>query len=221
MKRDMRSAFLAIALAAALAPALQGCFPVLATGFGAGALLVADRRSSGAYIEDESIDWKASSRIKDRFGGRVHVNTTSFNRNVLLTGEVPDEESRLEAEKIAASLPNVRAVTNELQIAGASSLTSRSNDAYITSKVKARFVDANKFSPNHVKVLTESNVVYLMGLVTRREADDATEIARTTGGAQKVVRVFEYVDEAQARDLDNLPPTRGGTTPSSGATSGK
>ncbi len=217
MKRQVRSGVVGVLLAAAVLPALQGCFPVVATGFGAGAFLVADRRSSGAYIEDESIEWKISNRIKDRFGARVHVNATAFNRNVLLTGEVPDEESRAEAEKLASGVPNVRAVTNELQIAGASSLTSRSNDAYITSKVKARFVDANKFSPNHVKVVTESNVVYLMGLVTRREADDATEIARTTGGAQKVVRVFEYVDEAAARDLDNLPPQRGGA----GAPAGK
>lgn len=217
MKRQMRSGFLALSLAAAMLPALQGCFPVVATGFGAGAFLVADRRSSGAYIEDESIEWKVSNRIKDRFGGRAHVNVTSFNRNALLTGEVPDEESRAEAEKLAAGIPNVRAVTNELQIAGASSLTSRSNDAYITSKVKARFVDANKFSPNHVKVVTESNVVYLMGLVTRREADDSSDIARTTGGVQKVVRVFEYIDEAAARDLDNMPPQRGGA----GAPAGK
>ncbi|MEY3202242.1 MAG: hypothetical protein RIR70_1792 [Pseudomonadota bacterium] len=210
MKRFVRSGWLTIALGCAVVPALQGCFPVVASGFGAGALLVADRRSSGAYIEDESIEWKTSNRIKDRFGSRVHVNATSFNRNVLLTGEVPDEDSRQEAEKLASGVANVRAVTNELQIAGASSLTSRSNDAYITSKVKARFVDANKFSPNHVKVVTENNIVYLMGLVTRKEADEATEIARTTGGAQKVVRVFEYIDEAQARDMDNLPPTRSG-----------
>jgi len=208
MKARMRSGVLAILMAGALLPALQGCFPVLASGFGAGALLVADRRSSGAYIEDESIEWKVSNRIKDRFGSRVHANATSFNRNVLLTGEVPDEESRQEVEKLATGVANVRAVTNELQIAGASSLTSRSNDAFTTSKVKARFVDANRFSPNHVKVITESNIVYLMGLVTRKEADDATEVARTTGGAQKVVRVFEYIDEAQARDLDNLPPNR-------------
>lgn len=212
MKR-IRTGWLALALIGGVLPALQGCFPVVATGFGAGAMLVADRRSSGAYIEDESIEWKAANRIKDRFGGRAHVNATSFNRNVLLTGEVPDEESRAEAEKLAATLPNVRNVTNETQVAGVSSLTSRSNDAYITSKVKARFVDANRFAANHVKVVTESNIVYLMGLVTRQEADAATEIARTTGGVQKVVRVFEFVDESTARDLDNLPPSRSAPAP--------
>lgn len=205
-----RSRLAALALVAAVLPAVQGCFPVIATGIGAGAMLAADRRSSGAYIEDESIEWKATNRIKERFGTRVHANVTSFNRNVLITGEVPDEESRAEVEKLVSEVTNVKAVNNELQIAGASSLTSRSNDSYLTSKVKARFVDSNKFSAHHVKVITESNVVYLMGLVTRREADDATEIARTTGGAQKVVRVFEYLDDSQARGQEYVTPAAQG-----------
>jgi osmotically-inducible protein OsmY len=113
---------------------------------------------------------------------------------LLLTGEAPDAATRAEIEKIARAVENVRGVYNEIQIAGNSSLAARANDALLTSKVKARFVDAQKFNPLHVKVVTENNVVYLMGLVKRQEANDATEIARTTAGAQKVVRVFEYLD---------------------------
>ena len=123
-----------------------------------------------------------------------HVNVTSYNRIVLLTGEVASAGAREEAERIARGVENVRGVINELQVAGNSSLTARSNDSFITSKVKARFVDAQRFNPLQVKVVTESNVVYLLGLVKRAEADEASKIASTTGGVQKVVRVFEYLD---------------------------
>ena len=177
-----------------LAPQLQGCFPLIAGGAGAAALVIDDRRSAGAQTEDKEIDLRGESRINERFGDKVHINVTSFNRNVLLTGEAPEAAIKSQIEKLVREIPNVRGVINEIQIAGASAYSSRGNDAYITSKVKARFIDEGKaFSANHVKVVTESSVVYLLGLVTRAEAEAAVEITRTTGGVQKVVRVFEYI----------------------------
>ncbi|MDD5241399.1 MAG: BON domain-containing protein [Sulfuricella sp.] len=173
---------------------LQGCFPVVATGAGTGVLMAEDRRTAGAYVEDEGIELKASTRLNDKFKDTVHINVTSYNRNVLMTGEVPTEAAKQDAEQIVRSVTGARNVLNELAIAGISSYTARSNDTYLTSKVKVRFVDQGKFQVNHVKVVTENGVVYLLGLVTRKEADNAVEIARTTGGVQKVVKVFEYLD---------------------------
>lgn len=174
---------------------LQGCAPVVvATGVGVAAMSANDRRTTGIQVEDQSIELKASNRISSSLGSQVHVNVTSFNRNVLLTGEAPTEALRAEAEKLAAGVENVRAVTNEIAIAGISTMGARSNDTFITSKVKARLLDSGKVSANHVKVVTEASIVYLMGLVTRAEAEAATEVARTTGGVRKVVRVFEYID---------------------------
>jgi osmotically-inducible protein OsmY len=177
-----------------LAPQLQGCLPLVAGGAGATALALNDRRTVGAQTEDKEIDLRGESRVNDRFGDRVHINVTSFNRNVLLTGEASDAAAKAQIEIIVREMPNVRGVVNEIQVAGVSSYTSRGNDSYLTSKVKARFVDnGGDFSVNQVKVVTEGSVVYLLGLVTRKEAEAAVEIARTTGGVQKVVRVFEYV----------------------------
>jgi len=183
-------------------PLLQGCFPVVAGGAVAGAAIAADRRTSGAYVEDQGIEWKTSSRLSERFGDAIHINVTSYNRNVLLTGEVPNETIRAEIERIAASVENVRGIINEAVVAGNSSLTARGNDTLITSNVKARFVDGQRFSANHVKVVTEANVVFLLGLVTRAEADAASEIARTSQGVRKVVRVFEYINDEEARRID-------------------
>lgn len=178
-----------------IAPLLSACAPVLvATGAGVAVMSAEDRRTTGIQVEDQAIELKTSNRISQKLGDTVHVNVASFNRNVLLTGEAPTEELRTQAETIARGVENVRAVTNEIAVAGKSSLGSRSNDTYITSKVKARFVNQGKFSPLHVKVVTENGVVYLMGLVKRTEAEQAAEITRTTGGVRKVVKVFEYID---------------------------
>lgn len=171
---------------------LQGCIEMAVVGAGAGVMSVFDRRTTGTQIEDEGIELRASNRIGERFGDRAHVNVTSFNRSVLLTGEVPDAAARSEVEKILRSVPSVRVVTNEVQVAGISAYSARASDATITGKVKARFLDANKFNAVHVKVVTEAGVVYLLGLVTDQEAADATEIARTTSGVRKVVKVLEY-----------------------------
>lgn len=175
-------------------PVLQGCFPVVATGVGTGVLMAEDRRTAGTYVEDEGIELKAANRISEKFRDQVHVNVTSYNRNVLLIGQAPTAALKAEVEKIVRGVENVKNITNEIAIAGTSSFASRSNDAFLTSKVKARYVDANKFQINHVKVVTENSVVYLLGLVKRKEAEDAVEIAGTTGGVQKVVKVFEYLD---------------------------
>jgi osmotically-inducible protein OsmY len=180
-----------IALAAAAA-ALSGCFPVVMVGSGTAMLAAQDRRTSGTQIEDEGIELRAGNRIGERFGDKVHVSITSFNRSALLTGEVPDARSREEVEKIVLAVPNVRGVTNEIQVAGISSLGSRGKDSFITARVKARFVDARKFNPVHVKVVTEAAVVYLLGQVSEQEAADAVELARTTGGVRRVVKIFEY-----------------------------
>jgi len=172
---------------------LQGCAPALIGAGGVAAVASAeDRRTTGTQVEDEGIELRAGNRLGERFGDKAHLNVTAFNRWVLLTGEVPDEAARAEAEKLVAAVPNVRGVSNEAQVAGVSSLTSRASDSFITSKVKARFVDARKFNPVHVKVVTEAGVVYLLGVVTEKEADDAVEVARTTGGVRKVVKIFEY-----------------------------
>jgi osmotically-inducible protein OsmY len=186
-----------VALAATL-PMLQGCIEMMVVGTGVAVATVEDRRTTGAQLEDRGVELRASNRIDDRFGERVHVNVTSYNRYILLTGEVPDEATRTEAETLARGVPNVLGVSNDLQIACMSTTTSRSNDTLITSKVKTRTIDANKFNPFHVKVVTEAAVVYLLGIVTEQEAADAVEIARTTAGVRKVVKMFEYCKPTDA-----------------------
>lgn len=181
-----------IAVLAAAAPLLQSCFPLAVTGMGAAALMATDRRTSGTYIEDEAIEWKAVARLREDSRG-AHVNATSFNRRVLLTGQAPTEEEKKRIESVVRGIPNVTDVVNEIQVGPVSTLTSRGNDALVTSNVKARMVNSARFSPNHVKVVTENGVVYLMGLVTPQEGDAAAEVARTTQGAASVVKVFEYL----------------------------
>jgi len=176
-------------------PLLHGCTALVIGGAVATGVIVAeDRRTVGTITEDEGIEIKTSSRISDRFKDGVHMNIASYNRMVLLAGEVPDAATKAEIERITRAVENVRGVYNEVTIAGVSSYSVRTNDSVITSKVKARFIDAGTFNAIHVKVVTENSIVYLMGLVKKSEAQDATEIARTTSGVQKVVRVFEYID---------------------------
>jgi len=183
---------LAATLFVAALPMLQGCFPLVVAGAGTAAMVAVDRRQPDVVLGDQRIELSAGNRIRERFR-EAHVNVTSFNRVVLLTGEAPTAQVKADIERLVAEITEVKSVVNEIQVAGNSSFASRSNDTYLTGKVKASFIGADKFSPNNVKVITESGVVYLMGLVTRKEADDATEVTRSTGGVQKVVRVFEYV----------------------------
>ena len=187
----MRAA-LAVAALGALA-ALGGCVPVMvAGGIAVGATVATDRRSTGTQMDDEVIEDKASLSVQEKYKGDVHVNVTSYSGIVLLTGEVPSEKVRTDVEQIVRSNPKVRAVQDELVVGQVTDLGARSNDSVITSKVKARFVETNKFQINHVKVVTERGVVYLMGIVTREEGDAAAQIASTTEGVQRVVKVFEY-----------------------------
>jgi osmotically-inducible protein OsmY len=202
--RYARRALLVGALAAVCAPLLQSCLPLAVVGIGAGALMVADRRSSGAIIDDESIEWKVADLIRKNFGTINHVNATSYNRNVLLTGEVQNEHAHAEIQRLAGSVANVRTVVNELVVGPPSSLSARSNDSLITTNVKTLFVGSN-FAPNHVKVLTEANVVFLLGIVTRAEGHRAVEIARTGQGVKNVITVFEFVNEDDPRVVRTQP----------------
>ena len=201
-----------------VAPGLAGLLAAVLLASGCAAIVVGaggvaavnaleDRRTAGSQVEDESNELRAVNRIAERFPEGVHVNITSFNRAVLLTGEVPDAATRDAIEKIAAGLPNVRSVANELEVAGTASLASRSNDSLITSKVKVRLLDAKRVNPMHVKVVTEAGVVYLMGIVTEQEGNDATEVARTTGGVRKVVKIFEYCKPADDACRPSPPPS--------------
>ncbi len=191
-----RIAALALALAGGAA-ALSGCAPLLIGGAAMGGVLVAtDRRTSGTLLEDESIEVKARLRMKDALGDRGHVNFTSYNRTVLITGEVASEADSVAVAQAVAGVENVRSTINELAVMGASSLTSRSNDTILTSKVKALFLDAKDLQANTLKVTTERATVYLLGRVSEREATRATDVARSVSGVSRVVKVFEVVSEA-------------------------
>jgi osmotically-inducible protein OsmY len=179
-----------IVLALALASQITACVPLVVGGAAAGGAIAADRRTSGIYIEDQNIELKAQKSIDATFGDATHVNVTSFKGNVLLTGEVTDADAKARIENHVKTIECVRNVTNELVVGMESSLSSRANDSYLTSKVKAQFVSENRFQANYVKVVTENSVVYLMGVVTQAEADAAVEIARNTSGVEKVVKVF-------------------------------
>jgi len=182
---------LAVALAAAT---LAGCAPLLIGGAAVGtAMVVTDRRTSGAQVDDEAIELRAGSRLREALGDRAHINVASYNRQVLLTGEVPSDAAKLTAEQIVSRIENVKSVVNDLATMPATSLTQRSNDTLITGKVRASFVDASDLQANSFRVVTERGVVYLMGRVTQREADRATGIARGINDVQKVVRLFEVI----------------------------
>lgn len=177
-----------------LMPILGGCIAAAVVGAGAaGAAVGLDRRTTGAYTDDETIEWKTSLAIREKFGETaVHINVTSFNRIVLLTGEAPTEEMRQEIQKIAQRIESVRDVRNEIAVGKPTELQSWSDDSYITSKVMANMLGAKDVNQYHVKVVTENGVVYLMGLVTRKEGDAAAQVASATSGVKRVVKVFEY-----------------------------
>lgn len=177
-------------------PFLTSCVPMftVSTAAGSGAYISEDRRTSGTFIEDEGIELKSARRIHQQFGNNVHINVTSYNRLVLLTGEAPTEAVKTDIERLIMGVDNVRKIYNEISVAGNTSLASRSNDALITSMVKTRFLTGRKFQINHVKIVTENEVVYLLGVVTRQEAENAAQIASSTAGVKKVVKAFEYMN---------------------------
>jgi osmotically-inducible protein OsmY len=204
MKPMIQKTVLGLALAAGVA-SLSGCFPLLLGGAVTGGVLVAsDRRTSGTQLEDNSIQLKSSSRISDNLGERVHVNVTSYNRQVLLTGEVPSEQDKQLVEKVVVGVENVRAAVNELAVLGNSTLTQRSSDALVTSRVKANLIDARDLFANAFKITTERGTVYLMGRVSQREANRATEIVTATTGVQRLVRILEIISEEELAHM--LPP---------------
>jgi len=204
MKLQRPSPLVAVLAVATLAASLSACAPLILGGAAVGALVTFDRRTSGAQLEDEGIELRAGSRLREAFGDRAHVNINSYNRQVLLTGEVPNEQDKQLAEQIASKVDNVKGVVNDLAILGNTTLGSRSNDVLVTGKVKASLVDERDLYVGAFKVVTERGTVYLMGRVTQREADKATQIARTVGGVQRVVRIFEIITEEDLRRLSPL-----------------
>ena len=190
----MRTLILTALLGLTATSQLTGCIPVVAVGAGTGVLMADDRRTAGTYLMDEEIELKSVGRIDDAYKDGVHVNVTSFNRRVLLTGETIDAAARAKVEEIVKSVPNVREVQNEIVPGSISTFKARSNDTYITAKVKARFVNDHGFGAYLVKVVTEAGTVFLMGMVKHEEGNAAAEVAAKTSGVAKVVKVFEYID---------------------------
>jgi osmotically-inducible protein OsmY len=195
-------------VATAGASLLGGCAPLVVGGAVVGGMVAVDRRTSGTQLEDEAIELKVSSAIGRELGDRVHLNVTSYNRRVLLTGEVASEADRSRATSLAQSQENVKEVINDLAIGASSSFSQRTKDGITTGQVKAAFVDAKDLQASAVKVVTERGIVYLMGRVTPREAQRATDIARSTGGVVKVVRVFEEISEQELQRLSQPPLSR-------------
>ncbi|MDP2255512.1 MAG: BON domain-containing protein [Polaromonas sp.] len=192
----MKRLALSLGAAVLLSGALTACVPLVVGGAVAGGSMVAtDRRTSGIQLEDEGIELRARSRIRSAVGTRVRVSVTSYNRQVLLTGEVPSLQDKQLVEQVVAGVQNVVSVVNELAVMNSPSLVEQSSDALITGRVKAMLLDARDLHFNVFKVVTEHGTTYLMGRVTSREADGATAVARATPGVQKVVRIFEIISE--------------------------
>jgi osmotically-inducible protein OsmY len=192
---SLRLTLLASALAASAL--MSGCAVLVGGAMVGGSMMAVDRRTSGTQVEDQAIEFKAAKRASEVLGDRGHVNVTSYGRLVLVTGEAPTEADKAAVEQAIARIENVRSVVNELAITMPSSIGNRSNDALITSKVKASMVDAKDVQANAYKVVTERGVVYLMGRVTEREANRGAEISRGVSGVRKVVKVFDVVSEAE------------------------
>lgn len=175
---------------------LAGCAPIIVAGAGTAAVASHDRRTVGAFVDDQTIELKVRNAIQseDALRKEVHINVTSMNGIVLLSGETPTAEQRDLALAKARTVAGIRQIVNELQVAPPSSFGSRSYDTWLTTKVKTKMVRADELDSTRVKVVTESDVVYLLGLVTKQEAELATEAARTVGGVARVVKLFEYID---------------------------
>jgi osmotically-inducible protein OsmY len=190
-----------VLLAGIVVITLSACAPVILGGAMMGSMVAVDRRTTGSQIEDESIELRARRQIDFNLADRVHVNVTSYNRQVLLTGEVANEQDKQLVEKVVSQVENVRNIINELAVLGQTTLGQRSSDALVTGRVKAGLIDARDLVSSAFKVVTERGITYLMGRVTLREADRCTDIARNTSGVQKVVRVFEIISEDELQRL--------------------
>lgn len=196
----------ALALGAALAASLQGCFPLAVGTMAVGTLAAVDRRTIGAQTDDKTLELKGEARAAKVAGDKARVAVTSYNRVVLLTGEVPDERTKAEVEQQIATLPNIARIENDLVVAPASSVGARSSDLLITSKVKAAIIDTKDLYLSAFKVHTDRGVVYLMGRVTQREGKLGTEVARNAASnVRKVVKLFEYISEDDLREMQAKP----------------
>jgi osmotically-inducible protein OsmY len=207
MKRNLQSLVLSGAVLATALTALPGCAPLLVGGAVMTGIVATDRRTTGAQVEDEGIELKVASAVRQELGDRVHLNVTSFNRKVLLSGEARTQADKERAEKLAFAQENVRFVNNELEVGPSSGITQRSKDTYITGRVKAAFVDAKDLQANAVKVVTERGIVYLMGRVTSREGKRATDIVRNLSGVGvvRVIRLFDEISEEELKRLSQPP----------------
>ena len=205
MKLQLQKVLLATMAGVSL---LSGCAPLVVGGAVVGGMVAVDRRTSGTQLEDEAIELKVANAVSKELGERVHLNVTSYNRRVLLTGEVRNDADRSRATLLAQSQENVKDVVNDLAIGAPSSLSQRTKDTVTTGQVKAAFVDAKDLQASAVKVVTERGIVYLMGRVTAREAQRATDIARGISGVAKVVRVFEDISEEELKRLSQPPLSR-------------
>jgi osmotically-inducible protein OsmY len=175
--------------------------PLMFGGVIGGAMVASDRRSAGIQLEDEGIEQRSATAMRENFGSKEHINITSYNRQVLITGEVSNDTVRRQVESLVSRVENVRAVVNELAIGPASSTSERASDAVLVAKVKASMVDTEDVFANVYKVVGERGTVYLMGRVTQREAKRATDVVRGVSGVKRVVRVFEYITEDELRAM--------------------
>ena len=201
MSKSFQNVMASTLSAAALLSGLSACAPLMVGGAVMTGMVAVDRRTSGIQLEDEGIELRTAQGLRQNLGASAHVNVTSYNRQVLLTGEVATAAQKELADKLAQSQENVKAVANELTVQAASSLTQRSKDAIITGQIKALFVDAKDLQSTAFKVVTENSVVFLMGRVTSREAQRATDIARSVSGVTKVVRVLDIISEEELKRL--------------------
>ena len=193
-KFSVRNSALLFSAATLALLTLTACAPILIGGAVTAVALTEDRRTSGAFVDDENIENRALLKVKSRFGDQVHVNITSYNRHVLLSGEASSDAVKRGVEDEVSTVPGIKRVFNEMAVGPQAGVIAVSNDTRLTTIVKTRFLEANRFQANHVKVVTEANVVFLMGIVKRAEADAATQLASTTSGVSRVVRLFEYLD---------------------------
>lgn len=202
-------------MAATLMGSLTACAPLVVGGVATGVLVASDRRTSGTQLEDEGIELRAANRLRDVLGDRANVSVTSYNRQVLLTGEVPTDQDKANVERIIGQIENVRSVVNELAVMGNTTLSQRSNDVLVSGRVKAAIVDARDLTVHAFKTVTERGTVYLMGRVTQREATRVTEVVRAVQGVQRVVRVLEVISEeelARIQPKTDTKPAQGPAT---------
>jgi osmotically-inducible protein OsmY len=204
---------LALVLLGSTLGTLTACFPLAVGGAVMGGMVAADRRTAGSVLEDEGIELRSASRIREAIGDRGHINVTSYNRQVLLTGEVASAQDKQLAEQIVAGVDNVRNIVNELAILGNSTLQQRSSDSVVTGRVIGGLLDANDLSTKAFKITTERGVTYVMGRVTAREAKRATEIISGTTGVQRVVRILETISEEDLARMQASPPAPAAAKP--------